>query len=71
MVVAYGHPQALSPPSVRRYSHLGTTLSGWLLTTEWAPFDAALVSQGLLRLISCSPKLLFSYYSGAVLSSSF
>ena len=76
-VLVYGHPKTLLPlPSVRICPHLtksplwGRPLSGWLLTLEWAPFDAALVPQGPLRLISCSPKLLFSYYTGAVVSNS-
>src|SRR6218665_2484283 len=76
-VLVYGHSQTLLSPSIRpqvsAFDHvpsLRTTLSGRLLTPEWAPFDTALVPQGSLRLISCSPKLLFSYYSGAVLSNS-
>src|SRR6218665_1813823 len=60
-------------PQISAFDHvpsLQTPLSGRLLTPEWAPFDTALVPQAPLRLISCSLKLLFSYYSGAVLSNS-
>src|SRR6218665_4000633 len=60
-------------PQISAFDHvpsLRTPLSGRLFTPEWAAFDTALVTQGPLRLISHSPKLHFSYYTGAVLGNS-